>query len=75
MCRSSHVFNEEIIPAGQQDNNIGSDLPLRYRTEDSSLPTPKMSIWIDIGYRRQCELQLAAAVPHGQVCREGDGHD
>lgn len=29
------VFNEEVIPAGQQDNNTGGDLPLRYRTEDS----------------------------------------
>jgi PKD repeat protein/PhoPQ-activated pathogenicity-related protein len=29
------IFNEEVIPAGQQDNNTGGDLPLRYRTEDS----------------------------------------
>mgnify|MGYP006289743031 CR=1 FL=1 len=29
------VFNEEVIPAGEQDNNTGQDLPLRYRTEDA----------------------------------------
>ncbi len=29
------VFNEEVIPAGEQDNNTGGPLPLRYRTEDS----------------------------------------
>ncbi|MCK5863184.1 MAG: PKD domain-containing protein, partial [Candidatus Hydrogenedentes bacterium] len=29
------VFKDEIVPAGEQDNNSGRDLPLRARTEDA----------------------------------------